>query len=475
MTIWIPTVAAIADVIVFPVAAAIVFIGLRRSTLSAREKRLFAVAAVFSVLAKVALASIGHNYDVDTWRLFSDILGQGKSLYGDTDLYRYGPTWALILSGFGHLSGPGGGELFHMECAAFLAVIDVLTGMLIARAYSWIGSMVFVLSPVSLLLSGFHSQLENVAVLIALVAWLLIRQGNPNLVTLLGSSICLGLSLMAKHVMFIFPIWLVFWKPLGKLRYRVLYAAITYGVFAGGFLPWWSDPASRAGILKNVFAYRSSYGLSLAGHVVGLFLPIRMQVESAHSNFILLDQYLHWIPGGGSVDKLWMAFLVVAGALLARKPGRDLYLFYLMLLFASSPSMAPQYVIVAMLPAAVFYAYRESWAYLVAATAGNFLAKCDIGGLLFEAISRSGVMLVRGHPYSLADLADVSVSPFFLVASQFCIAVLVWKQWRQVSAPSSMISTWSNVSRTLALVALGGLPVLIMVLRKTMAYGALAK
>lgn len=475
MTIWIPTVAAAADIVFFPVAAAIVVIGLQRSALSVREKRLFTAAAVFSFLAKVALGSVGHNYDLDTWRLFSDILAQGKNLYSDTDLYRYGPIWAWIVSGFGRLTGPGGGELFHMQISAFLAVIDVLTAMIIARTYSWTGAMVLLLSPVSLLISGFHTQLENVAVLVGLVAWLLIREGKGKLSSLLGSSVCLGVSLVAKHVLFLFPIWMLFWKPLGKLRYRLLYPVIAYAIFFGSFLPWWGDPASRAGMLKNVFAYRSSLGLSWTGNVAGLFMPIQMQVHAAQSNFGVLDRYLHRIPGG-SVDRLWMALLVIAGAVLARKPGKDLYLFYLMILFASSPSVAPQYVIVPMIAAAIFYGYPESWGYIAAATLGNFLARSNIGGFLFDAISHSGVMLVRGRPYNLSDLSDVSISPFFLIASQFCIGVLVWRVWPPVSAPSTAAipTSWSQIRRAAALVAVGGLPLLIMVVRKTMAYGSLA-
>ena len=334
--------------------------------------------------------------------------------------------------------------------------------------------MVLLLSPVSLLISGFHTQLENVAVLVGLVAWLLIREGKGKLPSLLGSSVCLGVSLVAKHVLFLFPIWMLFWKPLGKLRYRLLYPVIAYAIFFGSFLTVVGRPCLACGYAEKCLRLQEFIRIVMDGKRGRPVMPIQMQVHAAQSNFGVLDRYLHRIPGG-SVDRLWMALLVIAGAVLARKPGKDLYLFYLMILFASSPSVAPQYVIVPMIAAAIFYGYPESWGYIAAATLGNFLARSNIGGFLFDAISHSGVMLVRGRPYNLSDLSDVSISPFFLIASQFCIGVLACRLWRPV-APLLLrrFNLRSQIRRAAALVAVGGLPLLIMVVRKTMAYGSLA-
>jgi hypothetical protein len=236
--------------------------GLRLSALEPRKKWLLGGAMFFSVLAKIALASTGHNYDMDSWRVVSDIVSQGKSVYANTDRYNYGPIWAWLVSGFGHLAGPDDGEQFHMWIAAFLAMIDVLIAMAIAGAYSWIGAIVFLLSPISLLISGFHSQFDNLAVLMGLLAWLQIHAGKPKPTALLISAVCLGLSLMVKHALFLFPIWLIFWRPLGKVRYRILYAAIAYGLLAAAFLPWWGDAASRTGIVNNVFHARTNYDTS---------------------------------------------------------------------------------------------------------------------------------------------------------------------------------------------------------------------
>jgi hypothetical protein len=257
---------------------------------------------------------------------------------------------------------------------------------------------------------------------------------------------------------------MVFWRPLGKLRYRILYAVIAYGVFAASFLPWWGDPASRDGIVKNVFAYRAPYGMSWIGNVIGDFGPI----QSA-------DAYLAWIPKSIDLRMLWSGFMVLMGIILIRRGIRELYLVYLMLLFASSPAMATQYTAVPMIAVASCYAAWESWAFMAAATLGILLASNNVGGLIFSAISHSSIMQLRGRPYNLGALMDVSACPFFLAASQFCVGFLLYRQWRKVPVSDLTLSVRFDFRRTVALVATGGLPVLIAVVRKSFAYGPLAK
>ena len=475
MTVWIPTAAATAEIIFFPLATAVAVIALRRSVLQARQKWLLGAAMVFSFLAKIALARMGHNFDVYCYRVISNILSQGGSAYQRADIYHYGPIWGWIVSGFGHLAGPGGeevfhrgelsypgaGEHFHMWIAAFLAMIDVLIGVAIGRAYSWIGAMVFVLSPIGLLISGFHSQFDNVAVLMGLLAWLLIREGKPKPVALTVSAACLGISLIVRHVLFLFPIWLVFWKPLGKLRYRILYAAVAYGLFAGSFLPWLGDPALRAAIMSNVFGYKSFYGNSLLGYVIGLILPLTS-----------LDWYLRWIPVVGGLQAIWMALMVATGVALVRKGAPELYLFYLMLVYASSPALYGQYCAIPMVAAAAFYPAWESWAFIAAGTLANLANKNNIGLFFFQAVFPAEIV-IRGRPYHhLSDLFQNSAFMFFLVASQFCAGALFLKQWRQVKKPTARSPLRIEMWKAAALIAVGGLPAVFGLAKSALEYAA---
>jgi hypothetical protein len=463
MTVWVPTAAAIAEIVFFPLATAIVVVRLRRSALETQQKWLLAGAMVFSVLAKVALARIGHNYDVESYRLVGNILARGGSVYANTGRYNYGPIWAWLVAGFGCLAGTGGGEHFHVWIAAFLAIVDVLICMAIASAYSWIGAMVFVLSPIGLLISGFDSQFDNLAVLIGLYAWLQVRAGKPKPTTLIASSICLGISLIVKHILFLFPIWLVFWKPLGRLRCRILYAAIAYGLFAGAFLPWWNDPPSRAGIVQNVFRYSGQLGNSWVGYAIQVFMPMSSLTDLLASIHII-----------GGLKTLWTGLMVAAGVPLASSGKRELYLYYLMLLCASSPTYVVHYIAIPMLAAAVFFSSWESWAFVAAGTLA--ILTCEDSGFLF-AYHKLSLFTYRGLPPLVIDglrsnLAQllVWVSTFCLAASQFCIAALIWKQWRERSEPLVTRSLPAKIRSAAALVAIGGLPVFMVVTKSAVAH-----
>src|ERR1019366_374183 len=306
-------------------------------------------AMLFSVLAKVLLANLGHNYDLESYRIVSDIQEQGQSVYASTNRYNYGPIWAWIVSGFGHLASADMGERMHMWIAAFLGMVDVLIAVVLLRACSLTAALVFVLSPVGLLISGYHSQFDNLAVLLGLLAWLLIREGKPNPRAFLLSAVCLGLSLIVKHVLFLFPLWMVFWRPLGKLRDRILYALIDYGMFASAFLPWLFDPLSRAGILRSVLGYSSGLGFSWVGYIIDLFPHPEWQLVSPWVPSITDTS---WIS---AIKLVWMAVLAASGVILARKGVREFYLFYLLLLYASTPSLANQYEAIPLVACAVFW------------------------------------------------------------------------------------------------------------------------
>jgi hypothetical protein len=458
VTVWIPIASAIADLAFFPLAAAIVAVGLSRWACEPRRKRWLVAAMLFSVVAKVLLALPGHNYDMESWRIVSNILGKGQSIYADsTGRYNYGPIWAWIVSGFGHLAPRAGSEIFHLWIAAFLATVDVTIAWLIARTYSFAAALVFLLCPIGFMISGFHSQFDNLAVLTGLLAWLPIRAGKPRMRAVLLSAALLGVSLSIKHLLILFPLWLLFWKPLGRLRSRVFYAVIAYAMFFGSFLPWWNDGVSRAAIRQHVFGYNSSYGISWLGYMAALLAPIPSW-----------DAFLHWIPTVKGFEALWIASMAAAGAILARRGRSELYLLYLLLLYASSPAVASQYVAIPVLAAAVYYSTAESWAFFAAGTVADFVTATGVGGLLLRMALFYWTVppfTIAGQEYLPMDVLEHKIYPFFIFSSQFCAGVLVFRLWRWGGKPpiekASMVKAW----RAAGLVALGGLPIVLVVLK----------
>ena len=114
-----------------------------------------------------------------------------------------------------------------------------------------------------ILLTGYHSQFEDSAWLAGLASWLLIRRGSPAPRRLAFAAELQGVPLSIKHILFLFPIWVLFWPKLGGWRKRMGNAVIAYGVFGLSFFPCMRDPASRAGIYHNLLHYRAVFSLSL--------------------------------------------------------------------------------------------------------------------------------------------------------------------------------------------------------------------
>lgn len=455
--------AAVVVGVLLLLAAAITIVTLRRMALEPRKKRMFAYAIVCSVIVKLVFALLGNNYDVSSYCIVSNIVEQGKSVYAETNRYNYGPIWAWLVAGFGHLANCNTGEQFHVVIAAFLAAVDVIIGLVLADAYSWLAAMVFLLSPISLQVSGYFSQFDNLAVLMALLAWLMIRAGKARLPAIVGSSALLGVSLVVKHIMFLFPIWLLFWKPLGKLRYRVLYAGIAYGIFGSAFLPWWFDPASRAGILRNVFGYRSAYGNSLAGRLLGLFAPVG-SFDAA---------IFHWFHIHSGLQILWMSLMLAAGIVLARKDKRDLLLFYLMVLYVASPSLEWQYTAIPMIASAVFCMFWECWAFLGAATCALVLTENGFFSpffchLFFHVIAKEDMHRVVAVIITL----DQTAGRMFLDSSQLCIGALLVNRWLDLGNPKAELSRRSKLLRAAVLIIAGCLPMIVTLARNALHFGS---
>jgi len=455
MTFPTPPVAGTLVIAFFLLSAAIVPLALRRSALPARKKKLLIAAIVVSVAAKMALATLGHNFDLESYRIVSGLMEQGKSVYANTDRYNYGPIWAPVVSGLAWLSrliGWDAGEGFHVLVAAFLAATDVLIGLALAMAYSHTAAVVFLLTPIGLLVSGFHSQFDNVAVLCGLLAWLMVRGGRPGPAALAVSAGLTGLSLIVKHILFLFPLWLLFWRPLGKLRYRVLYAGVAYAVFFCAFIPWWGDPASRAGIAQNVLGYSSEFGNSLTPITVNLFLPVR-SIDASFDLFLpirMSDASFQWIPVVSGFKALWMGLMLAAGAALARRGAHELFLLYLMTLYAFTPAFCDQYTAIPLVACAVFYESWASWAFLASGTGLLLVSEVNVLGPLNSAVPP---LVILGRPY----LVLKNLRSAMIMVSQICLAALLAIRWRARAGSGEALPIQAKLVRAAALIASGGL------------------
>jgi hypothetical protein len=205
------------------------------------------------------------NYDQFSYEIVADIMNRGGNVYAETHRYNYSPLWAHVLSflfQIAHMS-----QLpFHFIIRSFLTLVDVtigvFVGLICARlgiTDARIGFSMYLLNPVAILLTGFHGQFENLAMVPLLIAtYVYSRQSSaPHWIWiwLLGA-----LSLIIKHIT-IFGVWMLFLYTMTKRRAIILFF-ISILIFLASFLP--SMPEGSSGIIRNVFMYQAvtSWGLA---------------------------------------------------------------------------------------------------------------------------------------------------------------------------------------------------------------------
>lgn len=209
---------------------------------------------IAGIAVRLIMPIWGNNYDMDSYRIVADIVAHGGNVYAETARYNYGPIWFLILHTLDALPWGNASTLIalHWKVTVFLTMVDVGIFWVLFRLYGSRVAAFFFLSPISIIITGYHSQFDNLAILLGLLSVITIENSKKYYHICFG-LILVGLSLSVKHILFIFPIWLAFKED--SWSKKIISIFIPYIIFLSGFLFYLVDGAD--GILKNVFLYRS--------------------------------------------------------------------------------------------------------------------------------------------------------------------------------------------------------------------------
>jgi len=348
---------------------------MRRAALTGRESVIFVILAIFSVLAKLYFSSFGANYDTDSNLLISNLIREGKIVYAETTRYNYGPIWAYLVGLFrtiqvdvfdGHsITG------FHYVAAFFLSFVDIALSLLLVFYFSFTFGLIFLLNPVSMLITGFHSQFDNLAVLVGFAGSVLIfkyeeRQQKKNLYFILG-LIVLGFSLMLKHILVFFPIWFLFRNKYSPAK-RLALLTVPVVVFLLGFVPFIFDPVNRAGVMHNVFGYSSVHLTGFYPNFVGAFIPIKM-----------IEKVFSFVPIFSGFKFVWFLSTVWAGYTFRHKPVIELFFYYLIAFCAFSSASADQYLAIPLIACAVLWKNPIVWFYTIMSLMAIVGSQVNIG------------------------------------------------------------------------------------------------
>jgi hypothetical protein len=314
--------------------------------------RWFWLAVALGVVARGLVATRGYNYDIESYRIVADILAAGGNVYRGTERYNYGPVWFNILGLLDALPAAHADPTLALrwKVSGLLTLVDLAIALVLRRNFGALAAVLFMLNPVSIIITGYHGQFDNLAILFGLLGVLSLqrdaaRQGRG---WWLGLGF-VGLSLATKHILFMFPVWLAIGEP--SWRRKLLALLLPYAIFALGFLPYLRE--GRSGIVEHVLLYRSFNNAplwlgTLPASLVSLVPPIM----------------------------LFFGSLFVAGWAWRERGAIERYVLYLVALVVFSSALANQYLAICMVAIAV----SPSWPYAAfTAVAAAFLSVADSG------------------------------------------------------------------------------------------------
>lgn len=337
---------------------------------------------------RLLAARVGHNYDMDSFWIVANILDRGGNVYAQTPRYNYGPVWFTILHAINQLAKIFPSQhtrIFRYGIAGGLSLVDVAIFRTLWRRCGRLAAYAFLLNPISIIITGYHGQFDNLALLLGLWAVTLLGDDLDTPLTRrkLWGLIVLGGSLMTKHILFALPLWLAI-KQRGWLD-KVVVLALPVAVFGAGFLPFWAN--SQGGIVHNVLLYKS------------------------YDNSYFFDAF---VPG--FVAKLltakhvWLLLLVAFAVVMRRRSVWESFLVYTAVLVAASPAITNQYLAIPVPFTAVYFNVVSC----IYAAAGALHLLVD-----YDALNLMGLREL--------DLGERAMSYSFLVWT-LCAGV-VWAVW----------------------------------------------
>ncbi|MCJ7648212.1 MAG: hypothetical protein MUP85_06335 [Candidatus Lokiarchaeota archaeon] len=334
-------------------------------------------------LLRLFVATQGFNFDYESYIIVIEIVNKGKNVYAETSRYNYGPIWAYILKILYLIAG-NKEEIFRYVLAGFLSFIDLGIFIYIWNKFNKAAATLFFLNPISIIITGYHNQFDNLAILLAMIAVTTYGDDFKNPINQrkwLGLFI-LGLSLSVKHIFFAFPLWLAIKQK--SLRYKILVVAIPVLIFLMGFIPFLS--LGKAGIFQNVFNYLSWNNAIF----YNLFI-----LENLKINF--------------SSRMVWLIILGISAYVFRKENGLQSLMIYSAIMVAASPGIANQYLAIVIPYLSVHFNFMTILYTLV--------------GTWYLAIDKSGLAIKP-----LQSLMDIARNDYYSVLIMIIVIAIIWNQ-----------------------------------------------
>lgn len=296
---------------------------------------------------RMMLSALGHNYDFESWDIVAKLMKDGKNVYAGTHRYNYSPFWMWML----YLLKMIFASHFRTALAAFISLFDVGIAILFFRNSKVVAAYLLLLSPISIIISGYHNQFDNIAILFALAAAFYIERKPCYECDVKGWSLTmkqtllvaflLGLSLVIKHVFIFFPIWLLLHKRL-TISQKAILIVVPYTLFALSFLPYWHE--GKEGIVANILLYEPTINAPAYNLFIGKPILDMITLYSA-----------------SPFRNIFFMLLMLSGFFLRKRPLLEMLAFYCLLIVLLSSNLFVHYFLIPVF----FFAIFESRLWLV--------------------------------------------------------------------------------------------------------------
>lgn len=220
---------------------------------------------IVGILLRLILSiSFYGNKDMEFYERDAAIGLKGGNVYAETIYYNYSPVWFLILTALKKIQLQFPILPFHFVVRGFLTCVDLLTlwVLLLIAKHEKISpvktAVFFFLNPLSFIITGFHGQLENLAVLMIFVGILLyLKLADKTSLRILFLWIFATTGMIVKHNVF-YELIIILNYAIKRYWLKILLFVISVVVFLSAFMPYWS--AGKQGIMNNVLFYSSWAG-----------------------------------------------------------------------------------------------------------------------------------------------------------------------------------------------------------------------
>jgi hypothetical protein len=283
---------------------------------------------LLGIFLRYLFMTFGHNYDFDSYCIVGELVTDFKNVYAETERYNYGPIFFCI-QGLLFAISKSINLIFHLDFNTIyrIAIVTALTltdlgiTFFIAKRYSLAKAMIFFLNPISIYITGYHNQFDNMAILLGLISIIFYNEDKKFNKNDLLFVLFFTLSLITKHILCFLPLFILLKKNL-PIKKKILYAFIPPMLFLLSFVPFaLQSPEALQGIKDNVFLYKSFNNAPL---LIWLF------------NLVQLPSNLYIIAFG--LEMLIIAFIVRS------REFKDQLLIYLIAMVAFSSAVVDQYL-----------------------------------------------------------------------------------------------------------------------------------